>query len=130
MTPREKSRLKVLLIFMGILGSMLAWLAFGERGFIHLYHMEMERQEYVGKIKELAKENKALLEEIHLLRTDPRYVEAVARRELGLVKENEVIFRFKRGVQQNPSKTGTVNPKVGRRSWQLEREVEHNAGIK
>jgi cell division protein FtsB len=75
---------------------MAAWLGFGERGFIHLYRMEKDRQAHVARIQTLEKENQALLEEIKRLRTDKDYLESVARTELGLVKDNEILYRFNR----------------------------------
>lgn len=79
------------LIFIGII---LSWLAFGERGFIHLFRMEKEREEYINKIKELEIEKKKLIDEINRLRNDREYIEETAKKELGLVRENEEIFKF------------------------------------
>jgi cell division protein FtsB len=75
-------------------GLMVAWLGFGERGFIHLYRMEKERQAHLDKIQDLEQENRELLEEIERLRDDAPYVESLSRRELGLVKDDEVLYRF------------------------------------
>ena len=75
---------------------MAAWLGFGERGFIHLYQMEKDRQAHIERILTLEKENQALLEEIRRLQTDKDYLESVARTELGLVKDNEILYRFNR----------------------------------
>jgi cell division protein FtsB len=75
-------------------GLMVAWLGFGERGFIHLYRMEKERQAHLDKIQDLEQENRKLLEEIQRLRDDVAYMESLGRRELGLVKEDEVLYRF------------------------------------
>jgi cell division protein FtsB len=74
---------------------MALWLGFGERGFIHLYKMEKERQVYVQKIQNLELENRELLEEINRLRSDKEYIESQGRRELGLVRDGEVLYRFK-----------------------------------
>ena len=90
----KKGVLKFSFITLLFLGLMAAWLGFGERGFIHLYRMEKDRQAHVERIRNLEKENEALLEEIHRLRTDREYLESVARTELGLVKENEILYRF------------------------------------
>ena len=38
-------------------------------------------------------ENEKLKENITLLRTDLRYVEMVARNELGMVKKNDIVYR-------------------------------------
>lgn len=89
-----KGFLRFLLITLLFLGLIIAWLGFGERGFIHLYRMEKERQAYLDRIRHLERENEELLEQIKQLRTDNEYIESVARRELGLVKDNEIIFRF------------------------------------
>jgi cell division protein FtsB len=78
-----------------IFGPVIAWLGFGQHGFIHLYRVGKERQAYEQRIQKLKEKNQALFDEIQRLRTDPKYVEQVARKELGLVKENELIYRFK-----------------------------------
>ncbi|MFO7784746.1 MAG: FtsB family cell division protein [Thermodesulfobacteriota bacterium] len=83
-------RLSVFLFFVLV----AAWLAFGERGLIHLYKMEGRRQQYRERIKELEKKNHELLREIESLRTDEAYIESLARHELNLLKDNEVQFRL------------------------------------
>jgi len=90
----KKNFLKLSILTLVIVGLFMAWLAFGERGFIHLYRMEKERQVYLEKIRELKKANDELLEQVNRLKNDGDYVERLARKELGLVKQNEVIYRF------------------------------------
>ena len=82
------------MIVLCFLCPVVAWLGFGEQGVINLYHTEMERQAYVERIHQLTEENQAMFEEIDRLRTDMDYVEFVARKELNLIKENEVIYKF------------------------------------
>jgi cell division protein FtsB len=89
-----KNILKFSLLALLFLGLVVAWLGFGERGFIHLYQMDRERQTYLEKIKGLERENRELLDEIRLLRSDRDYVENLGRREMGFVKEDEIIYRF------------------------------------
>jgi cell division protein FtsB len=85
---------KVPLIIIAVLGLIVAWLGFGKHGLFHLYNTEMERQAHVDRIRRLAAENQALIEEINRLRTDMGYIEAVARKELNLIRQNELIYRF------------------------------------
>jgi cell division protein FtsB len=92
----RKEALKLTTFAFLFLALMVAWLGFGERGFIHLYKMDKERRTYVAKIQELEQENEELLEEIHRLRSDRSYIEALGRRELGLVKKGEILYRFKK----------------------------------
>jgi cell division protein FtsB len=81
----------LILLFLGLI---VAWLGFGERGFIHLYRMEKERQTHLDRIQDLEKKNRELLEEIERLREDAAYMESLGRRELGLLKDDEVLYRF------------------------------------
>lgn len=73
---------------------LAAWLVFGKRGIVHLYRMESQRQEYQEKIRRLEAENDELLEEIERLRDDKDFIESVARKELNLLKDEEVHFHF------------------------------------
>jgi len=97
---------KLALIILCFLAPLLAWLGFGDRGLIHLYHKEMERQAHVEKIRQLAEENRSMLEEVRRLRNDMKYIESVARKELNMIKQNEVVYRFdKSDDHDQPAKT-------------------------
>ncbi len=90
----KKSVLKIFFMGVLLLALIVAWLGFGERGFYHLYRMEQERQVYLEKIQQLEDANQELLKQIDRLRRDKEYIESVARRELNLVKKDEIIYRF------------------------------------
>lgn len=96
MDSKKRGLLKFSLITLLFLALMVVWLGFGERGFIHLYRMEKERQAHLERIHKLEAENQRLMDEINRLRSDKQYIESLARRELGLVKENELLYRFER----------------------------------
>jgi cell division protein FtsB len=57
--------------------------------------MQQEKGRYLAIINDLKEKNRILTAEIRRLREDPKYFESVARRELGLVKANEIIYRFR-----------------------------------
>jgi len=100
-----KHFLKLSLLALLFVGLVAAWLGFGERGFIHLYRMDRERQAYLERIDNLERENRELLDEIQRLRSDREYVENLGRRDLGLVKDDELMYRFetkKEKDKQNP----------------------------
>jgi cell division protein FtsB len=92
----KREFVKIFCITLLFLGLIIAWLAFGDRGFIHLYRMEKERQSHVERIRILEEENQRLLEQINRLRSDEEYIASEARKELGLLKEDEVVYRFDR----------------------------------
>jgi len=98
---KKPSVWKTACLILLILMALLAWVAFGERGLVRLHRTDMERLHLVERIRKLAEENRKLHGEVQRLRSDMTYLEAVVRKELRLIRENEVIYRFKKG---NPSK--------------------------
>lgn len=67
---------------------------FGEKGVIKIIRLKRERDRIIADVSRMQEENTRLQEEIRRLREDPRYLESVARRDLGLIKENEILFIF------------------------------------
>jgi len=108
---KRKNLLKLTLFTFLFLGLIISWLGFGDRGFIHLYRMEKERQDYIKKIRLLESANQDLMEQIERLRSDKDYIESVARRDLGLVRKDEYIYRFPKEKQQE-SMSGIVRGKI------------------
>jgi cell division protein FtsB len=75
-----------------VLGSML--LAPG--GIPNLLALRAERQRLGEQAVALLQQNAALREQIQQLKTDDRFLEALARRELGMARPGEVVYRFRR----------------------------------
>ena len=84
-------------IFLSIAGlllfSLLFFIAFGEYGYIDLTVLKTERDQLVEKNELLTKENISLSVEIDRLKNDPKYIENIARQELGMVAEDELILK-------------------------------------
>jgi cell division protein FtsB len=62
--------------------------------------MQVEYQELVQKNRALKKQNHQLYQEIKRLGNDPGAIEHLARQELGLVKEGELLFLFPKAVPE------------------------------
>jgi cell division protein FtsB len=97
----------LLILFLGLI---VGWLGFGKRGFVHLHKMEKERDVYLEKIGRLEVEKQSLLDEIKRLQTDKEHIESIARREWGLIKDNEILYRFER-ERENSSSSQTAENK-------------------
>ena len=64
--------------------------------------MDREIKKHQAMINELQEENRILAAEIRRLKKNHQYLESTARKKLGLVKENEIIFRLKEdGIIEN-----------------------------
>jgi cell division protein FtsB len=78
-----------------LLTASLAWLVFApQSGVLALLQKRTKIKTLENKTLLLERSNKDLEQEINRLRTDPAYLEEVARREHGLLKKNEIIYDF------------------------------------
>ena len=69
-------------------------LVLDEQGLPRYRHLREELGELRASNEELVREIASLKGEIEALRTDPSYVERIARDELGMVRAEELVFQF------------------------------------
>lgn len=81
---------RVLLLFLILMGSVIL---FGSRGVLDNHRLDQKLLDLRKSNEELSAKNDALKKEILLLRNDMRYIEKVARDELGMVKANDRVYR-------------------------------------
>ena len=72
--------------------TFLLVIIFGDKGLADLHLIRLERDRLVDQNQALLQENLARFTEKERLESDPLYIEQVARRELGLVAPDELIF--------------------------------------
>jgi cell division protein FtsB len=84
-------------VFLSIAGvllfSLLFFIIFGEHGLIDLNTLKNEKDQLAEKSEQLTRKNLSLSVEIDRLKHDPKYIENVARQELGMVGEDELILK-------------------------------------
>lgn len=85
-------RRRLVWIFCVTLCLFLAYSAVGEKGFIRLHQLILEREDLRMRIRTLEEENSRLAEEIGRLGDDLTTIESLARIELGLVKPGETVY--------------------------------------
>ena len=73
---------------------MIFFTFFGDKGLLQVYRLRRELKEIESANMELRQENERLRGEIDNLRTNKKYIEELARRELGLVKKGEIVYQF------------------------------------
>lgn len=89
----KNSNGKLLFILIAVVLAIMTLAVVGENGLIDLYRFKREKDGLLSQKKSFEEENKRLTEEIRLLKSDNRYIAAIARNELGMVAKNEVIYR-------------------------------------
>lgn len=67
---------------------------FGEKGLIDYFSLRGKMQALKKENTSIHHENTALKEKIVQLQRDPRYIESIARNDLGMVKKGDIVYRF------------------------------------
>ena len=98
MAPAKKLSQQVINYgLMAALALMLFFLVFGEWGLLHYQRLAKERRLLEERSQALQRENELLREKIYRISKDDRYLEKVAREDLGLARKGEIIFLFPSG---------------------------------
>lgn len=84
-----------------LLISLSLFTIFGDRGLLHLWRLWGEKRTLDERNFHLQRENELLRERIHRLRHDNLYLEKIAREDLGLVREGEIVYRFSSESKKN-----------------------------
>ncbi len=88
----EKILLTTLVIIaFGIAGAAVV----GKHGLLTYINMQNRYEQMQEECERLREENERLRQEIQALRKDPEAIEEVARKELGMIKPGEVLYKFK-----------------------------------
>ena len=88
----SKKRILILVLFLFLIFGFFTF--FGDKGIIHLLRLQKEWSRIKEANVKIEEENRKLREEVKRLRYERRYIEEIARKELGMVKEGEVIYQF------------------------------------
>ena len=87
-----KKRLLLIILFFFLILGFLTF--FGDKGILHLFRLQKELVRIKETSTKMEKENRNLREEVRRLQHEKRYIEEIARKELGMVKEGEIIYQF------------------------------------
>jgi cell division protein FtsB len=76
-----------------LLVALFFFIIVSEHGLADLIFLKQERRKLVEKSEQLTRENLSISIEIDRLKHDPEYIENIARKELGMIGEDEVILK-------------------------------------
>ncbi len=80
--------------FIVLLGALLFQLIFSEGGIFEFIKIKSSIKSVRVSIQKTEKENAALFQELEKLQKDDRYLEEVARKKYGFVREGERVYRI------------------------------------
>ena len=83
-----------------LIAALCFFIIVGEHGLADLIFLKQERSKLVKKSERLTRENLSIGIEIDRLKHDPEYIENIARKELGMIGEDEVILKPQRSSEQ------------------------------
>ena len=86
-TARRALKASLAALFIGL----IAYQVWGANGVVALRRKRQEEQEWQQRIEALARQNKALEQRIHGLKTDPKAIEKIAREEFMLAGPGEKV---------------------------------------
>lgn len=76
-----------------LLIALFFFIIVSEHGLLDLRLLKQEKAQLVQENRRLKQENLAVSIEIDRLKNDPAYIENIARHELGMIGENEIILK-------------------------------------
>jgi cell division protein FtsB len=91
---KKKSNIKKWHLFSTCIATIVLFAIFGDKGFIDAYRLGVERDGIVAINHSIEEENIDLAKRIELLKTDKRFIEFIAKKELGMIGRDEVLYRI------------------------------------
>jgi cell division protein FtsB len=95
---RQRLFLIGLLLALGVAVFHLTW---SRRGLRDLLALREEEVQLRAQCQQIESENAVLTAQIEQLRFDDEYLQSLIRRKLGLVRQDELIYRF--GFERHPA---------------------------
>ncbi len=90
--PNGRRRLPLVPLFLILL--ILGFAVFGQKGIRRTVQLQRQYAALEAELHQQEKLIRRLKDEIRALQSDSAYIEALARRELGMVKEDELVYQF------------------------------------
>jgi len=89
----KRQKIKLVLVFSAMFILLLV-VIFGDNGWVELRRLKHSHQTLIKGNAFLTQENAQMYGAIDRLQNDPDNIEKIARQELGMIRSNELIFKF------------------------------------
>jgi cell division protein FtsB len=81
-------------VALGVLALVFLWGILGRNGLADLIKLRAKRTQWESRNSAVEAQNSALLHQIERLKNDWDFIESIARKELEMVRENEVVIQI------------------------------------
>lgn len=78
----------------GVIVVMCAFALFGDRGILHIFKLKHQQDNLQQQLAQVDEVNAGLRKEIASLSADRHHLERLARSQLGMVRDDEVVYQF------------------------------------
>ena len=93
--PKKRVRPNLWLVIALLAGSCLFLIAiFGSNGLMRWLQSDQEKKSLTAELEKIEEQNARIRREIDALMHNGKYIETIARRDLGMVKADEIIYQF------------------------------------
>ncbi|MDW7771550.1 MAG: septum formation initiator family protein [Desulfobulbaceae bacterium] len=100
LTLSELRLVKRVVLLLGIAG--ILWFIFAPgRGYFHYHRVQKQVEALARENRSLAEQNAELRKEIERLQNDDAYLEELARKKYGMLRENETIYEYRPSGKKN-----------------------------
>lgn len=89
---------------------ILGFALFGRKGILRSLQASRHHTALQAELQKQEAVIKQLKHEIEALQSDRKHIESIARRELGMVKDNELVYQFAEGSDIPESRSDTAAP--------------------
>lgn len=92
MKIREKKVIQGLILLSILVVAILS--LFGDKGLLQYYQLKQQQSRLEQEIETLRQERKEWINKVHALKNNRKYMETVARQELGMVHNTEIMIQL------------------------------------
>lgn len=94
MKLKEKKIIQGLVIFFSIVVVLLSLI--GDKGLLQLMELKKQEKKLQQEIIDLKREKKEWVNKVKSLKNNQTYIETIAREELNMVRNNEILIKLRR----------------------------------
>lgn len=98
----------------GVVAVMFVFALFGDRGILHIFKLKRQQGDLQQQLAHVEVVNTGLRKEITSLSADRRHLERLARSQLGMVREDEVVYQFASKTRPAPPVPPATTPTSSR----------------